>query len=144
MRERIAARHDKHGRELLDPRPMEPPLGYKRAPSLSEQIRQQVLAHKLEELQAIDETDEEADDFAIDDDLGPYSQHENEGMPTIKELKARVEEINNEIRRQNLENLIKVNQERHDNLAARNNRGATAPPSEAPSSEHPPGSRQGP
>ena len=35
---------DKYGREIPDPTPMEPPLGYVRRPSLFEQIREQVLA----------------------------------------------------------------------------------------------------
>lgn len=100
-------RHDKDGAEILDPRPMQPPLGYKRAPSLAEQIRQQVIASKLDELANLAETEEEADDFEIDDELGPYSPHENDGMPTIKELKVHVEKINAEIKRQNLEKLRK-------------------------------------
>jgi len=99
------SRHTPEGHEQLDPKPMQPPLGYKKAPSLSEQIRQQVLAAKLAELDHLEETEEEADDFDVDDDLGPYSPHENEGMPTIKELKARVEEINAEIKRQNIEKI---------------------------------------
>lgn len=118
-------RHSTEGLEILDPRPMQPPLGYKKQPSLAEQIRQQVIAAKLEELDHLMETEEEADDFAIEDEMGPYSPHENEGMPTIRELKAKVEEINAEIKRQNLEALREQLKQKQG--------GASAPQSDLPS-----------
>lgn len=129
-------RHSKEGHEILDPKPMQPPLGYKKAPSLSEQIRQQVLAAKLAELDHLEETEEEADDFEIDDELGPYSPHENEGMPTIKELKARVEEINAEIKRQNIEKI-------REEFRARAERapGAVSPPPQSSVSSSGPAER---
>jgi len=98
-------RHNTKGEEVLDPTPMQPPLGYKRAPTLAEQIRQQVVAHKLEALDQLEETEEEADDFNIDDDVEPYSPHENDGMPTVKELRAKVEGIKAAIKKRNLETL---------------------------------------
>lgn len=109
-------RYTADGREILDPKPMQPPLGYKRAPSLAEQIRQQVLAAKLEELESLEETEEEADDFSIDDDMAPFSPHENDGMPTIKELKQRAQEINAEIQRRNIERIKNTLKERHDQM----------------------------
>lgn len=98
-------RHDESGGEILDSVPMQPPLGYKRAPTLTEQIRQQVLAHKLDMLDQMEETEEEADDFEVGEDWEPMSKHENEGAPTIQELKQRAQEINNEIQRRHTEEL---------------------------------------
>lgn len=98
-------RYTEDGLEIMDPKPMQPPLGYKRAPTLTEQIRQQVLAHKLEMLDQLEETEEEADDFEVGDDFEPSSKYENDNTPSIKELKGRVAEINAEIQRQNTEQL---------------------------------------
>lgn len=102
---RTHRRHNEYGLEVLDETPMQPPLGYKRAPTLAEQIRQQVVAAKLAELDALEETDEEADDFEVGDDFEPISPHENDGAPSIKELKARAAEINEKIKKKHLENL---------------------------------------
>lgn len=121
-------RHDEQGREKLDDRPMQPPLGYKRAPSLAEQIRQQVIAAKLEELDALQETDEEADDFEIGDDFEPLSPHENDHIPSIKELRKRADEINAEIQRQNLENLKQQLEAQQAEMAAKTKAGAKRPP----------------
>lgn len=92
-------RHTKEGGEVLDPTPLQPPLGYKRTPSLSEQIAMQVRRMKLELLQddSIAETEEEADDFEIGDDFHPLSPHENDHIPSIKTLKARAKKINDQI-----------------------------------------------
>lgn len=61
---------DKRGREIPDPLPMAPPIGYKRSPSLAEQIRAMVVSEKLrqEALESGFETFEESDDFEIEDD----------------------------------------------------------------------------
>lgn len=92
-------RHNDAGEEMLDPVPMQPPLGYKRTPTLSEQIAQQVRRMKLELLQddSVSETDEEADDFEVGDDFEPISPHENDHIPSIKQLKAKAKEINDQI-----------------------------------------------
>lgn len=82
-------RHDKAGREHLDPTPMQPPLGYKRQPSLAEQIRTQVAAHHAALRDHEPESLEEADDFDIDDEVDPHSKWENDFEPSVKELKAR-------------------------------------------------------
>lgn len=80
-------RFDEDGREILNPTPVSPPLGYRKTPSLSDQIREQVLAlHRLEK-DFEPETEEEADDFDIDDDPAPVSRWENDMVPSIKELR---------------------------------------------------------
>lgn len=64
------SRHDINGRELLDPVPMSPPVGYKKQPSMFDTIRGMVRSARLaEEAEAAGmETFEEADDFDIEDD----------------------------------------------------------------------------
>ena len=91
-------RHTEDGREILNPTPMQPPLGYNRAPSLSEQIRQQVLTQSI--LSNMDpETVEEADDFEIEEDPPMPSRWENDLVPSIKETRARIKELEKEERR---------------------------------------------
>jgi len=86
-------RHTEDGLEVLNPIPMQPPLGYKAAPSLSDTIRQQVIAAKrLAELEMV-ESEEEADDFEVDDDPIPHSPWENDLVPSIKETRARLREL---------------------------------------------------
>jgi len=77
-------RHDEFGRELLDGRPMQPPLGYKRTPSLAEQISAMVRNERIQaELRAAGvETFAEADDFNIPDDVDPTSPYEMYFEPT--------------------------------------------------------------
>lgn len=81
-------RHTEDGREILNPTPMQPPLNYKAQPSLAEQIRQQVRAYHSS-LDMDPETEEEADDFDIEDDPQPVSRWENDLIPSIKETRAR-------------------------------------------------------
>lgn len=72
-------RLDAERREIMDPVPIQPPIGYKKAPSLSEQIRDMVRNEKLaQELAAQGaESFEEADDFDIPDDpVDPSSPYE--------------------------------------------------------------------
>jgi len=125
-------RHSEDGHEILDPRPMQPPLGYRRQPSLSDQIRQQVLAAKLADLDALEETEEEADDFNVEDEMLPSSQHENEDAPTIQELKKHAERINNAIKRQNTERIRAELEKRNEEMVSKN-RGREAPPSSSTS-----------
>lgn len=63
--------HDEHGREIPDPTPMQPPIGYNRQPSLAEQMRAMILSEQLaqEARAAGHETFEEADDFDVGDDF---------------------------------------------------------------------------
>lgn len=89
-------RHDENGYEVLDPTPMQPPLGYKKTLSLNEQIMQQVRIYKQQLLEddAINETDEEADDFDTGEDFEPLSQYENDHIPSVKKLKQQAKELN--------------------------------------------------
>jgi len=93
-----ANRFNADGHEILNPTPMQPPLGYKKTPSLAEQIRQQVRQLKnLEDMEP--ETEEEADDFDITDDPQPHSRWENDMIPSIKETRARIRELEKQERR---------------------------------------------
>lgn len=96
-------KHDENGGEILDPTTPEPPLGYKRQLSLSEQIAQQVRRMKLELLRddSVAESAEEADDFEIGDDFEPMSKWENDHIPKIAELKKRAQAINDAIAEEN-------------------------------------------
>lgn len=85
-------RHTKDGLECLNPIPMQPPLGYKPTLSLAEQVRQQVrLLANAQDLEP--ETEEEADDFDIADDPQIQSRWENDMIPSIKETRARLREL---------------------------------------------------
>lgn len=80
-------RHDADGAEHLDPTPMQPPLGYKKIPSLRDQIRQMVMEHHKQLEDNDPESIEEADDFEMEEDYDPHSRWENDFEPSIKELK---------------------------------------------------------
>jgi len=69
--------HDKRGREIPDPNPMAPPVGYKRSPTISDRIREMIRSENLqrEALAAGAETFEEANDFD-DPEEGPISIYE--------------------------------------------------------------------
>lgn len=70
---------DSKRREKPDPIPMQPPIGYKKSPSLSEQIRAMVRSEQLARDLAAQgvETFEEADDFDIPDDpVDPSTPYE--------------------------------------------------------------------
>lgn len=79
------------GRELNDPTPVSPPLNYKRAPSLAEQIREMVRSEALAQAlrsQGV-ETFEEADDFDVGDDFDPSSPYEaNFDLPQYNEAQT--------------------------------------------------------
>lgn len=69
---------NEQGYELLDPTPMEPPVGYRRTEPLAQQIKRMIREERLaQELakQGI-ETFEEADDFDVGDDFDPTSPYE--------------------------------------------------------------------
>jgi len=90
-------RLDEHGKEIVSPLPMQPPLGYKRQDPLAIRIREMIIGEKLRQA-AIDagmETFEEADDFDVDDDFDPSTPYENDFDPPLKELKKELEEIAN-------------------------------------------------
>lgn len=83
------------GRELCDPTPMEPPLGYNPQPTLVEQMRAMIQGERLR-MAAMEggfETFEEADDFDMDEDPFPRSVHEVDEFSTpVRELKKRQRE----------------------------------------------------
>lgn len=66
------------GAEIPDPRPMAPPVGFKRQPPLHERIRAMV-QHEFELARARQEVESpaEADDFDVDDDVDPDSPYEH-------------------------------------------------------------------
>lgn len=73
---------DDQGRELMDPIPIAPPIGYKKSPSIAETIRNMIRSEKLkQEAEAAGyETFEEADDFEVDD-FDPKSPYEEQFEP---------------------------------------------------------------
>lgn len=76
------------GTAVLDPRPMAPPIGYNRQPSLVDQIREMVRSEHLARAAAAAgaETFEEADDFDVQDDYDLQSPWENEFDPPVVEI----------------------------------------------------------
>lgn len=87
---------DDLGRELCDPTPMEPPLGYNPQPSLAEQMRMMIESERLRLAAeaAGYETFEEADDFDMEEDPFPRSPHEDEFSNPLsaRELRKRQKE----------------------------------------------------
>lgn len=120
-------KHDEEGGERIDPTPMQPPLGYKKSLSLSEQIAQQVRIANLKLLEdmALDETEEEADDFVVGDDFEPFSKHENENMPTLGNLKRKALEIQNAIKKRQTELAIQAHKD-----SIRKTSAVTSPPAQ--------------
>lgn len=78
------------GKEIPDPKPLAPPVGYVKRDSLAEQIRQMVLGEKLaqEAAAAGAETFDEADDFDVGDDYDPRSPYEANFDPMTPEEAA--------------------------------------------------------
>lgn len=90
-------RFSEDNKEILNPTPVQPPLGYKPSKSLAEQIREQVRALKhLDDTEP--ETEDEADDFEIEEDPIPHSRWENDLIPSIKETRARARELEKQAR----------------------------------------------
>lgn len=74
--------------EKADPVPVAPPVGYrKREPHLWEQMRD---AQRLAALEALEETEDDADDFIVQDDPDslPNTPWENDRDPSLKDAKA--------------------------------------------------------
>jgi len=84
---------DERGHEIMDSKPMQPPLGYKRSESLAEQIARMVRSSKIQDEldKAGYETFAEADNFEVPDDPpDPSSPFEQQFEPTpIAELARR-------------------------------------------------------
>lgn len=86
------ARLDEKGREVVDPTPIAPPVGYKRPPTLVEQLRNMIRSDALarEAAAAGYETFEEADDFDIaDDPIDPKTPYEIGFEPQISVAELR-------------------------------------------------------
>lgn len=73
---------DERGREIPSGVPMAPPIGYKKQPSLHEQIREMIRSEKLrmEAESAGYESFDEADDFSLDPDDEPQTHYQNEAV----------------------------------------------------------------
>lgn len=85
-------RFNEDNHEILNPTPIAPPVGYKPTLSLVEQIRQQVrMAKHMDDMEP--ESEEEADDFEIEDDPIIESRWENDMIPSIKETRKRIKEL---------------------------------------------------
>jgi len=69
---------DAQGRELPNPVPMAPPIGYKKSLSIAEQMRQMIKQASYEAAHAGAETEEEANDFDVAEDMDPHSPWEND------------------------------------------------------------------
>lgn len=83
---------DKQGRFIPDARPMAPPVGYTRQPSLLDSVREMVRSEALRQaaLDSGTETFEEANDFYIEDepDTWPSSVYENDEDTPVERLLA--------------------------------------------------------
>lgn len=92
----LKARLDERGHEVVSNVPMQPPLGYKKEPSVTDRIRDMVRSEMLrKEVEAAGlETMEEADDFDIPDDpIDPSTPfEENFDPPPPPPLKLTEEE----------------------------------------------------
>lgn len=81
--------YTKDGNIILDPTPMAPPIGYKKAPSMVEIVRDMVRSEKLaqEAREAGFETFEESEDFDVGDEPELLrSPYENQFDPPLEEL----------------------------------------------------------
>lgn len=85
---------DDRGREIPDPRPLQPPVGYKKQPSMFEMIREAVTReHALYAANREPESLEESDDFDIPDDpVDPHSPWENDFDPPWSEVRQAIED----------------------------------------------------
>lgn len=81
------------GELVPDPRPMAPPIGYKKQPSMVDIIREQIRLAGLEAANAGFETFEEADDYDVGDEdpRSPYELEESLEVPASV-LRARAAE----------------------------------------------------
>lgn len=69
---------DENGQFYPDPRPMQPPVGYKRQPNMWEIVREQVRRVSEDAGREGFDTIEEANDFYMGEDDEPYSGYEVE------------------------------------------------------------------
>lgn len=84
---------DDLGREIPDPRPMQPPIGYKKQPSMFELIREATAREvALYAANREPESLEESEDFDVDDDYDPTSPWENDFDPPWSEVRQAIAE----------------------------------------------------
>lgn len=85
-------RRDADNREVLDPVPIAPPIGWFKQPSMFDQVRDMVRSEHMRlyaESQGA-ETFEEASDFEVEDEIFPTSQFEDaEDFEPLADLAAR-------------------------------------------------------
>lgn len=76
-------KYDEQGREMMDPTPIAPPIGYKKSPSITEQIRSMITSERLRQEAAAQgyESFEESDDFDMPEDPDPKSPYEEQFEP---------------------------------------------------------------
>lgn len=76
-------KYDEQGREMMDPTPIAPPIGYKKSKSITEQIREMIRSEKLaQEANNLEmESFAEADDFDMAEDPDPKSPYEEQFEP---------------------------------------------------------------
>lgn len=87
-----ANRDPETGKELLDPVPIAPPIGWHKQPSMFDQVRDMVRSEhlKMYALAQGAETFEEASDFDVADDIYPASQYEDANdFEPVADLQAR-------------------------------------------------------
>lgn len=81
---------DDKGREILDPTPIAPPVGFVERESIVDRVRAMVAGNNLQRLAELEgkDTFDEADDFDVDDDPIPMrdTPYENEFDPPVREL----------------------------------------------------------
>lgn len=82
---------DADGREIPNPVPMQPPVGYRKQPTIAEQMRAMIRQASLEAAQSGMETEEEANDFDVDDEYDPTSpwEHDFDPDPAMEVMLAR-------------------------------------------------------
>lgn len=82
--------HDSEGRELPDPVPVAPPIGWHAQPSMFEVMRDMIRSAHLKELADAqgDESFEEAQDFDVEDDDFPQSPYEGD-FDALEDLQLR-------------------------------------------------------
>lgn len=81
---------DLHGRELPNPTPLAPPVGYKKQPTIAEQMRAMIRQASFEARQMGAETEEEANDFDVGEDFDPTTpyEHDFEMDPALEAMLA--------------------------------------------------------
>jgi len=82
-------KHNDLGQELMDPTPMQVPIGFRHPPSLHDRIRALVRSERLAlELDSKGiETFDEAEDFDVGDDYDPSSPYEEQFEGDFKSQK---------------------------------------------------------